>query len=118
MISLYVDENSMNHALVRALRSNHIDVATVEELGVRGRGDEYHLAAATAEQRAIYSRDVKDFSRLHAEFMRAGRHHTGIILVAHLHYGIGEELRRLLALCAAKTADDMRDAVEYLNRWG
>jgi hypothetical protein len=50
--------------------------------------------------------------------MRSGRHHAGIILATRSNYGIGEEVSRLLALCTAKTADEMRDAIEYLSRWG
>ncbi|MHB8574765.1 MAG: DUF5615 family PIN-like protein [Dehalococcoidia bacterium] len=118
MIPLYVDEDSMDRDLMRALRAHALDVVTVQQRNARGRTDEYQLVAATAEQRAIYSRNARDFSRLHAEFMRAGRHHAGIILVTRSHGGIGEEVRRLLALCMAKSADDMRDSVEYLSRWG
>lgn len=118
MIPLYIDENSMDHDVLRMLRANRIDVVTVEERGTRGRTDEYHLLAASAERRAVYSRDIKDFSRLHAVFMRAGRHHAGIILVPVSRLSVGEEARRLIALCTAKTIEEMRDTIAYLNRRG
>jgi hypothetical protein len=42
-IRLYVDEDSMRHALVEALRARGVDVLTALEAGMIERKDEEHL---------------------------------------------------------------------------
>lgn len=34
------------------------------------------------------------------------------------NYSIGEQMRRLLRLIAAKSAEDMQNQVEFLSAWG
>jgi hypothetical protein len=58
---------------------------------------------------------VRDFARLHTEYLSAGQHHAGIIVSAQLQVGV--ILRRLLKLLAARSATDMRDWLEYLGNW-
>ena len=52
-IRLYLEEDSMRHALVRALRSRGVDVLTALEAGMIDRVDERHLEYATAQGRAL-----------------------------------------------------------------
>jgi hypothetical protein len=117
MLSLYMDEDSMEEALVRALRVRGLDVLTAHEAGMIERTDADHLAFATAERRVICTYNVGDFWTLHHETLAQGRHHSGIILVPQQRYGIGEQLRRLLRLAAALSSDDMIDRAEFLSAW-
>jgi hypothetical protein len=50
--------------------------------------------------------------------MRHGKSHAGIILARQQYYSVGEQLRRILKVNAAKTGDDMKNQVEFLNAWG
>jgi hypothetical protein len=52
---LYLEEDSMRHAPVRAIRSRGVDVSTALEAGMLERQDEHHLAYATAQGRALCS---------------------------------------------------------------
>ena len=53
-IRLYMDEDSMSHSLVRALRARGVDVTTALEEGMIERGDAEHLDHATAQGRVLY----------------------------------------------------------------
>ena len=43
--------------------------------------------------------------------------HAGIIVITQQRYGIGEQIRRLLRLIAAKSAEDMQNNIEFLSSW-
>src|SRR5574341_1123414 len=116
-IRLYLEEDSMRHALVRALRSRGVDVITALEVGMIERQDEPHLEYATAQGRVLYSFNVRDFYRLHTAFLAQGKAHAGIILAPQQRYTVGEQMRRLLKLIAATSAEDMQNQVEFLSAW-
>jgi hypothetical protein len=54
---------------------------------------------------------------LHFTWRAADRSHAGIILAQQQQYSVGEQMRRLLKLIAAKTAEEMQDQVEFLSGW-
>ena len=116
-IRLYIDEDAMDKALVQALRARGVDVLTALEAGMIERLDEHHLEYAMAQGRALYSFNVGDFSRLHTAFLAQGKVHTGIILAQQQRYAVGEQMRRLLKLIAARSAEDMQNQVEFLSAW-
>lgn len=70
-----------------------------------------------AHGRALFSSNIRDFYGLHTTFLMQGRSHAGIILVQQQHYSMGEQMRRLLKLVATKSAEEMRDQVEFLSAW-
>lgn len=117
-IGLYLDDDSLARALVKALRDNEVDVVTTWEAGMAGRDDEEHLDTATAQGRVLYSFNQRDFLRLHYAWSASNKAHTGIILGTQQRYSIGEQMRRLLKLIALKTAEEMRNQIEFLSRWG
>ena len=73
-VRLYLDEDSMDHDLVEALRLRGVDVATPAEVGMIEQPDEAHLARAAAEGRVLYSFNIQDFYRLHTDYLSAGQH--------------------------------------------
>ena len=116
-IRLYLEEDSMRYALVRALRARGVDVVTALEAGMIGREDRAHLDFATAQGRVLYSFNVGDFYRLHAAYSAEGKSHAGMILARQQHYSAGEQMRRLLKLIDAKSAEGMWNQVEFLGKW-
>ena len=68
-------------------------------------------------ERVLYSFNVGDFYHLHTVWLAQGRSHAGIILAPQQHYSVGDQMRRLLRLIAARSAEEMRDHVEFLSAW-
>jgi len=116
-LRLYFDEDSMRHSLAEALRLRHLDVATPLEAGTLAYSDDQQLEWAASQQRVLFSYNCSDFCRLHGEFLGAGRHHAGIIVTQQTRFSVGEQLRCILRLVAARSAEDMRDQLEFLNNW-
>jgi hypothetical protein len=118
IISLYLDEDSMDKALVQALRARGVHVMTALEAEMIERDDQEHLDFATAQGRVLYSFNVGDFYRLHMTYLAVDKSHAGIVLARQQQYAVGEQMRRLLKLIAHRTADEMRNRVEFLGTWG
>ena len=108
----------MRHALVRALRAHGVDVIAALEVGAVECEDKDHLDYATAQGRVLFSFNVRDFCRLHTVYLTEGKSHAGMILARQQHYSVGEQMRRLLKLIATKSAEDMKNQVEFLSVWG
>jgi len=117
-ISLYLDEDAQDNDLIHALRLRSVDVAGAWEVGRRQREDEEHLILATAQGRALYGFNVRDFYRLHSEFLEQGKSHAGIILAKQQLYSVGEQMRRLLRLIATRSPEEIRNQVEFLSNCG
>lgn len=114
-INLYLDEDTINHALINALRSRNIDILTPHETSRMGRSDQEQLDYATELNRAIFTFNTRDFVKLHTDYLATGRHHTGIIVSDQVHIGV--IVRRLLKLLNTRSAAEMQDWREYLGNW-
>lgn len=115
-LRLYLDEDSMNRALLLALRERDIDVLTVNEVQNQGLTDEAQLLWAFNHRRAICTYNVRDFSQLHQQHLASGRSHAGIILMRQ-SFSIGERLYGLSALVASITAEDIQNQVVFLSQY-
>jgi hypothetical protein len=81
---LYVDDDSVNAALIRLLRRDGHDVQVPADVGLAGRSDQAHLAHAIRERRAILTRNFGDFDDLHDLVVSAAAgHHEGILVVRY-----------------------------------
>ena len=89
-ISLYLDEDAQDNDLIDALRLRGVDVIGAWGVGMRQREDEDHLLQATMQGRSLYGFNIKDYYRLHTQFLTQGREHAGIILARQQHYSVGE----------------------------
>jgi hypothetical protein len=116
-LRLYFDEDSMRHELVTALRSRGVDVTTALEDNMINRDDDEHLDHATRQGRVLFSFNRRDFFRLHTRYLTQGKSHAGIILANQQQYSIGELMRRILRLSAAKSPTEMKNRIEFLNVW-
>ncbi len=117
-IRLYFDEDTLRHSLVKALRSRGVDVVTALDANMIERPDAEHLAYASSQGRVLCSSNGGDFYRLHSQLLALGKSHAGIIPIPQQRYSVGDQLRRILKLIALRSADDMRDQVEFLSAWG
>ena len=116
-IQLYLDEDAESKKLLQALRSRGVDVTSAAEMEMLSCSDEAHLSLAWEHQRSLYSFNARDFYRLHTVWLKQGNSHAGIIL-GQQSSSIGEQMRRLLRLIAAKSAEEMQNQVEFLSDWG
>lgn len=117
-IRLYLDEDSMDRALVRALRARAVDVTTALDAGLIETSDERHLQFAASDGRVLYTFNVGDFHHLHTLYAEQGKHHAGIVLSRQQEYSVGDQMRRLLRLINELSAEEMSDRVEFLSSWG
>ncbi len=117
-IRLYLDEDAMDSDLVRALRLRGVDVMTALDLGLTNSTDEAHIECAITNGRVLYSFNVSDFMAIHTSYVAAGKQHAGIILGQQQRYSVGEQMRRLVRLSQMKSAESMRNTVEFLSAWG
>ncbi|MBC6434594.1 hypothetical protein FM036_30300 [Nostoc sp. HG1] len=115
-IRLYLDEDSIKNSLVVALRNAGVDVITAADANKLSCTDEEQLIWATEDNRVIYSFNVGDFCRLHILYMVEGRNHGGIIL-SKQRYSVGDQLRGILGLIDAVSAEDMRNQQVFLGNY-
>jgi hypothetical protein len=116
-IRLYLDEDTIKSAFVKALENADLDVMTVADVGMLGYADEEQLIWSTQQKRVIYSFNIGDFCRLHRDYMIQSKTHTGIILAPQRQYSIGQQLKGLLKLVAANSAEDMMNQLIFLNAY-
>jgi hypothetical protein len=115
-IRLFIDEDSMDQRLIKALRARGIDVTSVGEVETIGSSDLDQLILATKLQRVIYTFNVGDFCQLHNLYIEENRSHGGII-VSSQDYSIGEQMRRLLKLISMKSAPEMINKLVFLSAY-
>lgn len=113
-VRLYVDEDAAQDAVVAGLRQRGIDVLTILDAGMASASDDQQLEFAAADGRCLYSLNVDDFCRLHKEWLAAGRHHAGIVIIPRQRYSVGEKIRRLEELVDSISAETMVDRLEFL----
>lgn len=113
-IRLYVDEDASEHAVIDGLRARGFDLLTTAEAGRPGTNDTDQLVFASREKRTLYSFNVRDFARLHTEYLRQGRDHSGIVMIPDQRYSIGEKIRALAAFMSQTSREEMVNRIEFL----
>jgi hypothetical protein len=78
---LYVDDDTLDPALILALRRAGHDVRTPAEAGLAGAKDAAHFRRAIREGRALLSRNYDDFEKLHELVVEAQGLHSGVLIV-------------------------------------
>ncbi|NDJ09657.1 MAG: hypothetical protein EBY17_00480 [Acidobacteriia bacterium] len=115
MVRFYFDEDSTQHRLIAALRSQMIDVTTSLESGMNARDDESQLILASSHGRVLVTSNVCDFALLHRDFMERGRSHSGILIISQQRFSTGEIVRRILRL--ASSGIDPANGICYLSNF-
>ena len=116
-IRLYMDEDSTARSLVLALQNRGVDVITSLNLNRLGYTDEEQLTWASEQSLVLYSSNIRDFYRLHTDLLTKEQSHAGMILVQQQRYSVGELMRGILRLIAAKSAEEMQNQIEFLSSW-
>ena len=116
-IRLYIDEDAMHAALILSLRSRNVDVVSATDAEMVNRVDDDQLMASTGLGRVLYSYNIKDYQRIHGEWLVKERTHAGIIVAVQQRYTVGEELSRLMSIINELSSGDMRNRLEYLGNW-
>ena len=104
---LYFDRHIMARLAVD-LRGRGFDVLRTEEAGKDTAADEEQLAFATAENRVLFTFNIRDFAPLHQDWQAASRTHAGILVSQQLggrQYGL--LLQRMLRFLDQFTAEEM-----------
>lgn len=112
---LYLDEDTQSDALIAALRSRGINLLTTSEAGMTKRADDDQLRFAASVKQVIITSNIADFARLHAQWLKAGLGHNGIILVHQQKWGAGELARRIIRLLTEPPGTDMRSRLEFIS---
>lgn len=113
-IKVYTDED-LNIAVSKALKLRGVEASTTIEHQRCRSSDEEQLKYATSIGSVLLTHNVQDFPRIHYEFVRYGKHHSGIIIVKQIF--VGEIVRSFLHLASALSAEDIEDRLEYLSNW-
>jgi hypothetical protein len=116
-VRLYLDENAMDRALLRALRDRGVDTISATGAGLAGCKDPAQFEHAAREGRVLYTFNVGDFLRLHTEYLSERRNHAGLVLGTQRKFSVGEQLRRLLIIVAERSAESMCNQAEFLANW-
>jgi hypothetical protein len=81
-VRLYLDENSLDPALIRLLRRDGHYVQVPAVAGLTGKSDQIHLAHAIRHGRAVLTQNSRDFESLHdLVVLAASGRHAGILAV-------------------------------------
>ncbi len=102
MLAIYCDEDSMNAAVIAALRTRGFDMLSAHDAGTQRFSDSAQLEFAAAEGGALYTANRKDFARLHVQWLTGGREHAGIICNTDQRARVGVQVRGLGAIAAAR----------------
>lgn len=93
-----------------ALRAVEVDAVTVIDLGLAGSADPEVFAEAIAQDRALLTENVADFTRISAEHLTAGRHHPGLLIALSSRFsrrpaGTPSLVKAILGLVEEQLAD-------------
>ncbi|AFZ49236.1 DUF5615 family PIN-like protein [Dactylococcopsis salina] len=115
MLSLYFDEDSMDQALIIALRARGVDVISAADAEMLGVSDLEQLDYAKSQKRVLFSFNRRDFYRLHGQYLAKGKSHQGIILAKQQRYSIGQQLRQVLEVLNSKSEATMINNIVFLS---
>ncbi|MBI3362087.1 MAG: DUF5615 family PIN-like protein [Chloroflexi bacterium] len=113
-LRLYLDEHIWQ-GLTSALRNLGYDALHVVEAKRESLSDEEQLEFATDQGRAVLTYNAKDFAPMAQLWYEAGRDHAGIVLSEETEPG--ELLRRVKKLLETVSAEEMKNAVRYLQEF-
>lgn len=117
-LRLYIDKDSGSHALCAALQARGIAVLRTEDAGNSLFDDAEQLAFADSQGMVVYTANVGDFARLHAQRVSIGRSHSGIIGRSKQQMSIGRQLDLLLRVHVHYEMSELRGQFIYLEDIG
>ena len=112
MLAFYMDHH-VHRSITEGLRRRGIDVITAFEDGREEEDDEALLERAVALDRILVSQD-DDLLRIATHWQRSSREFPGVVYAIQQHIDIGGTIEYLELIAHLKTADEMRNCVEYV----
>ena len=113
-VKLHLDADASRKALVRALTDRGHDVTRTPSPWIElDADDETQLLRASAQGRAIFTFNIRDFTVL----AQTHAHHRGIILAAQRSWPFSDLLAALNRFLSEAGAEKVAGQVLWLNRW-
>lgn len=112
MLSFYMDHH-IHASITEGLRRRGIEVLTAFEDGRAATDDEALLERATVLGRILVSQD-DDVLRIAARWQSSARRFSGVAFAIQQHIEIGRTIEYLELIAHLKTADEMRNHIEYI----
>ena len=112
----YLDDDTGMPSLTRQGNQRGLHVVRSDDVGMRGATDDKHLEFAAREGLMLVTCNLRDFQKLHTDWVAAGRRHSGIMIVDQ-RLSLGERIRVLLWLAEAAGPDDFAGRLEFLEDW-
>ncbi len=114
---LLLDEQ-LAPTIVEQLKARGHDVVSASEAGLAGVADGQVLSSAARDRRAVVTNNIEDFRPLHADYLKTGTIHYGIVLVPTGKYSLrrdqlGPLVIALNELLVQLPADDALRDMEY-----
>jgi len=113
-IKIYSDED-VTILVSKALSLRGFETYTTLEQGRCEGSDEEQLEYATSKGAVLLTHNIRDFPRIHYEFMKKGKKHSGIIVAKQI--SVGEIVKSILSLASILSSEDMKNRLEYLGNW-
>lgn len=116
---LLLDEQ-LSPVIAEQLKALGHDVVSAAEAGLAGVTDTEVLASAARDRRAVVTNNIRDFRPLHADCLKMGTAHHGIVLVPTGKYRLRRDNFGLLItaldelLVQFPTEDALRDIEHFL----
>jgi len=111
MTALYLDED-VHKKVATALRLKGYDVVSAHEAQKQSLSDREQLDYAISQRRAIFTFNVGDFTRLHAEYQQKGKKHCGIFLSKQI--SLSDSIKRLALFLFNHSAVDFSNNIYWI----
>lgn len=103
-------------AHAEALLAVDVDAETVIELGLAGSSDPEVFAAAVERGCALLTENVADSTRISAEHLSAGQHHSGVLIALSSRFSRRPAgIPSLVEAIVAVAGQELTDRVIYLS---
>ena len=105
-------DEDVHFGLSHAIRTRGYDVEHTQERDRKGLSDYEQLLYAIAEERCLFSFNVRDFVILHNRYIDEGKEHYGIIVSKQITPG--DALKKVLPLLQTVPREEMKNRLEFL----
>lgn len=111
----FLFDEDVDHRILRGLRRREptVDIAAVQEVGLRSRPDPDILAWAAENQRLLVTQDVNTMTKHVSERLEAGKELSGVLFIPR-DVTISTAIDDLLLVWSATAAEDWRDRYDFL----
>ncbi len=113
-LKIFTDEH-IDSAIVDQLRRAGIDVLRCEDIGMKSADDSELLTYAAQNGYSLLSMD-DDVTRLHIEYMQAGKHHKGIFFAPMARFQGRDGIGPIVRYCKQHSYADVRDRLLYVKK--